>query len=472
MTVYNNESDIYSRTAETIANTSTVSEWVDAFNNNALQNNEFVYYMGETLFNGFLYTGEETVGEQPIASLTNVILTGISPDNLSLDNFYLYFRDINKIILLDQKTFDLTDYADGEPHLFYINSSLGFRVSQKYDDRDDEICLFRFVINNNLQFVQLYITAQRFGTNVYDGSGEYFSIQGLVPKPKENLELYLGDGHIKRSGIKFDNHLSPDLFTVDNDTTSYHIRYNNANNKIDYSLQWVTQVDTTKILNYSTNEFTTLVDGFTAQRILYDVYADELIIQYGDARYDTMQEVISSIDNVGYSFPYADERPMYIPLAVMFIQVGADDITDTTQCMIVQQTNITVSPEASLYFAEDAYARGRLGVIEDSLADFNTRITTNTNDITNLKTRVQTNTNNISTLSGNIQTLQTNLSTNYYNKTDSDTRYVNVTGDTMTGNLTLPVVNAQQYVQIGTGRLYIGVRPNDAPIGSYSITVE
>jgi len=44
--------------------------------------------------------------------------------------------------------------------------------------------------------------------------------------------------------------------------------------------------------------------------------------------------------------------------------------------------------------------------------------------------------------------------TDAYTKTETDDRYVNITGDTMTGNLTLPALIANDYIRIGsTARL-------------------
>lgn len=43
--------------------------------------------------------------------------------------------------------------------------------------------------------------------------------------------------------------------------------------------------------------------------------------------------------------------------------------------------------------------------------------------------------------------------TDAYTKTETDNRYVNISGDTMTGNLTLPALIANDYVRIGSARL-------------------
>ena len=99
-TEFNTSDDIYSRDFYTVDVSNTIGTWVDAFNNNALASTDHTWYLGEMLYNGLLYTGRETIGGIPIQSLTNLNISSQSPQNLELDNFYLYFRDINKILLL------------------------------------------------------------------------------------------------------------------------------------------------------------------------------------------------------------------------------------------------------------------------------------------------------------------------------------------------------------------------------------
>ena len=43
---FNEPSDIYTRGFTTVAPTSTIGEWVDAFNNNALASTDHTWYLG------------------------------------------------------------------------------------------------------------------------------------------------------------------------------------------------------------------------------------------------------------------------------------------------------------------------------------------------------------------------------------------------------------------------------------------
>lgn len=354
----------------------TVAEWVDAFNNNALAANDHTWYLGEMLYNGLLYTGLETIGNRLIHSLTNLNVSSISPRVLEFDNMYLYFRNINKILLVDQVTFDLLSKPElirNHPMFFYIDSELGFRVSQEFRQNDNEIMLFRFIINDQDKFTQLYVTSQRFGSNVYDTADEFYLVQGCEPKPArtdiegETMSVSLGNGSIKRSGIKFDYHNMPDVLRLLDNTTPYPIRYIDPDNTIDYRKSTVTEVDVTRLLNYETRTLSQATPGkVTAQRILFDVYTGCLIMQYGNREFDTIQQAMSQVENLGYPFPY--NQLMYIPLGILFAKSNADNLKDTEQALFVQHLNTTVNAGDSSFFAEDSYARGRLAALDNAVS--------------------------------------------------------------------------------------------------------
>lgn len=354
----------------------TVAEWVDAFNNNALAANDHTWYLGEMLYNGLLYTGLETIGNRLLQSLTNLNVSSISPRVLEFDNMYLYFRNINKILLVDQVTFDILSSEDlikNQPMFFYIDSELGFRISQEFRQNDNEIMLFRFIISDQDKFTQLYVTAQRFGSNVYDTADEFYLVQGCEPLPAysniegETMSVSLGNGSIKRSGIKFDYHNMPDVLRLLDNTTPYPIRYIESDNTVDYRKSTVTEVDVTKLLNYETGVISQVSPGkVTAQRILFDVYTGCLIMQYGNREFDTIQQAMSQVENLGYPFPY--NQLMYIPLGILFAKSNADNLKDTEQALFVQHLNTTVNAGDSAFFAEDSYARGRIAALDNAIS--------------------------------------------------------------------------------------------------------
>lgn len=479
--IYNNQNDTYSRDFYTITVDNTIGTWVDAFNKNALASSDHTWYLGEMLYNGILYTGRETIGGINIQALTNLNISSKSPQNIELDNFYLYFRDINKVLLLDHVTFDLTPYSTGHPMFFYINSDLGFRVSQQFNQDVNEIMLFRFIITTNGVFSQCYITSQRFGSNVYDTADEYYTIVGCQPLPATGLTLKLDNGTIKRSGIRFDYHQAPDVFKVVDNDIPFNLRYITPANKVDFSASTVTNIDPNKYLNYSTNTFSNVPTGkFTVQRILYDVYSNCLIMQYGDGTYDTMQEALSSVNNVTYPFPY--ESLMFIPLGLMFIKQGCTDLSNPDECILVQHTNTTITSTDSAFFAEDSYARGRLTVIQNDIEALQVWLQNLQNDLTSHTgnynnphqvTKAQVGLGKVDNMSyTEIKDSITNDLSNQWikkNTNDSTSGSLNINGVTIPSTSTLN--NRSSYILINNGqRLYLGTKPSDAPNGSWAIS--
>ena len=361
------------RKFETISVTNTIGQWVDAYNNNALAASDHTWYLGEMLYNGILYTGLETIGGEKIASLVNTPINHVSPQNVELDNFYLYFRDVNKVLLVDQVTFDLRPYATGHPMYFYINSELGFRCDSEFKQEKNEICLFRFILSKGEVFQQCYITAQRFGSNVYDTADEFFLVKGCVPTCYEGLQIKFGNGTIKRSGIKFDNHQMPDLLEIEDKPKPFNIRYIENDNTVNFSKDPVKVLDPSEYLDYNSHTFKTVPkDKFSIQRILYDPYTDCIIMQYGNMLFSDMQSALTSINNVDFPFPY--DTLMFIPMGIAIMSGECKDLSDINNCMLVQQLSTTINPQDSVFFAEDSYARGRLDALRNDIEQLQAQI--------------------------------------------------------------------------------------------------
>lgn len=446
------------RDFKTVSLSNTVSEFVDAFNNNALASSNHTWYLGEMLYNGLLYTGLETIGGQQLHSLTNLNISSISPVNLEFDNLYLYFRDINKILLVDQKTFDLSSFNTNQPTFLFINSRLGFRASQNPKQQDDEIQLLRFIISETGIFKQCYVTAQRFGSNVYDTADEFFQVTGCTPLPYNNTQLKMGDGSIKRSGIKFDYHQVPDILTILDNNEAVPIRYITDENTVNFDDPISYDVITTKYLNYTTNTLSNVPsDKFTSQRILYDPYTNCLIIQYGDGYYGSMSEALSSLENLVYPFPY--NTLMFIPLAVIFIKKGCTDLSNTDECQIVQHLSTTVERGNSTFFAEDAYARGRIAIIQQQFNDLQTSLSTQIQTVTN---NLNSHVNNLSNPHqvtkaqvglGNVDNISFSSM-----KTELDSRYIKKSGNEVKNNnltITGEFSTSPTYIVVGGRRVYV-----------------
>lgn len=211
----------YNRDFMTVSNSSTIAQWVDAYNNNALAGSDIVFMMGEATFSSVLYTGLETVGNGTnsyrMESFKDVApdFNAVFPDNLVLDNWYCYFRNINKFILVSQLHVDLTDYSkydndefvQGDLYHFFLNYQLGYRISHSPIPKEGETRLFRFVANDRT-ISQLIPTFPRY---FYSGNNvDYEDITGLDVRPANAVSLGVNDGWVDYDGITFDFHPIPD----------------------------------------------------------------------------------------------------------------------------------------------------------------------------------------------------------------------------------------------------------------------
>lgn len=210
-----------SREFKTITNSNTISQWVDAYNNNALASSDIVYAMGEATFSAVLYTGLETIGNgvnaYKIEAFKDIApdFKAVFPDNIVLDNWYCYFRNINRFLMISDLHIDLTDYSkyendeyvQGDLYHFFLNHQLGYRISHSPIPKEGEIRLFRFIAQNSI-IMQLMPTFPRYfyaGNNV-----DYMDITGMDVKPSSNATLGLNDGYVDYDGITFDFHPVPD----------------------------------------------------------------------------------------------------------------------------------------------------------------------------------------------------------------------------------------------------------------------
>jgi hypothetical protein len=495
VTDFQNQDNVYSRDFIAIDVSNTIGDWVDAFNNNALASTDHTWYLGEMLYNGLLYTGRETIGGVTAVPFVNLSIASVPISELVLDNLYLYFRDINKVLLVDHATFDLTNYANSEPMFFYINSQLGFRISQEFNQAANEIMLFRFLIDENTKkFAQCYLTAQRFGSNVYDSAKEFYTVQGCQPLPVGSsypLSIKLDNGTIKRSGIEIDNHQIPDIHDIVDNAIPFNLRYIENDNTVDYINKQVTyNVDPDHYLIYTTGNKQAVGTGkFTAQRILFDIYENCLIMQYGDSVYETMEEALSSIDNVSYPFPY--NALLYIPLGIMFIKQGATDLSDPAQCILVQHLNTSITNTDTAFFAEDSYARGRLSALGNDISVLQQQIAGLLTGYTSLNQYVRYNggsgPDDLGT-NGLKAALMEDDSTNHAlglgdywikkNTHDTTNGRVDFLAGLDVGNVTHgsgTVVASgdfaveHNYIVVNNQRVYVGATPDNAPDGSWAI---
>lgn len=94
---------------------------------------------------------------------------------------------------------------------------------------------------------------------------------------------------------------------------------------------------------------------FTIQRVLWDIYENCLIMQYGDTIYNTFEDAIEGTSLVPYPAPWG--KTIYIPLAIIVLKSGISSINDDSETIIIDRRNIFVDQESSDY--ADYIARAR-----------------------------------------------------------------------------------------------------------------
>lgn len=621
--------------------TNTFREMVDLFNVNR-DNSEFIDGMvGSILSNGVLFEGNETINGRLISPLTKVDVSGEVQSNTILDNFTLYYRDTNHLITLNKFPVDLLSYANGKLQFFYIKEDLSYRISDYMFGAADEILLFRFVINTDSTWNQLYIMAQRAGTPMYNAGDEFYTIDGLFVKSPSGLNLSQTSGTVKRSGIEFTDKISPDIVQFYNlSLDRMPLRYINNMNEVDYTKDVTYNIITNKYLEYNENkklkieaeqtirniqnmyyetekysneiadelhgailaggeysdlkqivdsyisyidkiysevdnlynllgnkvlssvrraallENKTLImnyintnlrnqesitdiqttairnvpayivninlticptpldnclqeiqDGlneitfaagtfkdvpagkFTIQRILWDIYENSLIIQYGDKVYDSLDAAVDGTDLVEYPAPFG--KTIYIPMAILILKSGITSINDDPETVLIDRRWINVDEQMTEYadYISRAKADKALQQIYDIL-NGNTPVPKSDS----LKCTIDGKTNykdgdyylNYDNLNNKMTTVN-NLTTSTYNSKQAlaasqgyvlDQKKLNLSGGTLTGNLNSRTIlpSANNSYNLGGSSNYWNngyinaLYTNNATVGNLTIT--
>ena len=183
-----------------------------------------------------------------------------------------------------------------------------------------------------------------------------------------------------------------------------------------------------------------------------------------------MQDALTSLNNVDYPFPY--ESLMFIPLGLMFIKQGATDLTDPSQCILVQHLNTTINPADSAFFAEDSYARGQLNAINNAIDILQQAVSQLQSDLSSHTTNYN-NPHHVTKAQVGLGNVDNYSYTEIKNKISNDLNghwLRKDANDTTAYQLTMGGMNCTaQYIIVNGQRLYIGVLPGDAPNGSWGI---
>lgn len=234
---------------------------------------------------------------------------------------------------------------------------------------------------------------------------------------------------------------------------------------LDVVLQDV-QDDLNKV-NFDAGTFSAVPAGkFSIQRILYDVYEQVFIVQYGDTIYEDFDSAVEGTNLLAYPAPYA--KTIYVPLAILIVKSGATNLATDPECIIIDRRWVEVDQEMSDY--ADYVARAKIEKVINQINNIiNGTIAVNKAD--SLKCTVNGATvykdGNYFLNYDNLQnkiSIVNNLTTSSYNAKQALSAYqgyilnqnkVNKSGDTMKGTL-----NTRDVVPVSTHAFNLGSSSN------------
>ena len=136
-------------------------------------------------------------------------------------------------------------------------------------------------------------------------------------------------------------------YVVDNDRTI-------CDNPLEFILQDV--LDDLSEIVYPAGSLEPVPDGkFTIQRILWDVYEDCFIIQYGNKIYNSFNEAAASSGLMDFPAPFG--KTIYIPMAILVLKSGITSINDDNDTLIITRRWVYVDESYDQY--SDIIARAK-----------------------------------------------------------------------------------------------------------------
>lgn len=136
-------------------------------------------------------------------------------------------------------------------------------------------------------------------------------------------------------------------YVVDNDRTI-------CDNPLEFILQDI--LDDLSEIVYPAGSLEPVPDGkFTIQRILWDVYEDCFIIQYGNKIYNSFNEAAASSGLMDFPAPFG--KTIYIPMAILVLKSGIASINDDNDTLIITRRWVYVDESYDQY--SDIVARAK-----------------------------------------------------------------------------------------------------------------
>lgn len=101
-------------------------------------------------------------------------------------------------------------------------------------------------------------------------------------------------------------------------------------------------------INFSAGTIKDVPTGkFTIQRVLWDIYEQTLIMQYGDRVYDTFNDAVNGTGILEYPAPFG--KTIYIPLAIIVLKSGITSLNDDIESIIIDRRWVEVDQELTGY---------------------------------------------------------------------------------------------------------------------------
>lgn len=197
-------------------------------------------------------------------------------------------------------------------------------------------------------------------------------------------------------------------------------------------------------ITFNKGEIKSVTKGkFTVQRVLWDVYEQTLILQYGNKVYDNFNAAIEGTGLLDYPAPFG--KTIYIPLAIIVLKAGITSLNEDAESIIIDRRWIEVDQEQSGY--ADYVARAKADKALNQIIEILKTIDTIQTNISNIISGV-TPVGKSNTLKCTVNNTTVYKDGNYYLNYDNLNNKI-----TVINNLTSSSYNSKQALSAYQGKV-------------------
>jgi len=277
----------------------------------------------------------------------NEIDYSVSPVNSIITNKYMVYNMNKKLKTKIEKYID--DISNMTYNLQDLALSYSDTLLQAIEDGATE--------SEKQQIIEDFLY---YITNIYEVSDNIYEVLGDPSLSSiSRIELYGNKSDIEayiNTNLRNIVSISSSQVNAIKDVVSYVLLLNTeiCNNPLMIILNTI--ADELDDIDYSVGTIGDVPAGkFTLQRILWDIYDNSLVVQYGDTIYDTSSDATNASALIAYPAPW--DNIIYIPLAVIVLKSGITSINDDGDTVIISRRWIYVDQEQEGYV--DYYARAK-----------------------------------------------------------------------------------------------------------------